>query len=152
MAENTKKWARSITSWGSLCPEVLFPIQQEVGLASCNGQHGGIQHLSPLAARPLSTLACYTVCLLLSSLSSVSSHEAQGCPQVRLSTQTSLFMKANDFSPWNAQQAENSRQSLLPELWKSCLSFQLLPLLIKPNLTALIRSWAVFKFHVYFLF
>lgn len=32
-----------------LCPVVLSPTQQEVGLVSCDGQHGGIQHLLPFS-------------------------------------------------------------------------------------------------------
>lgn len=42
------------SAWISLCPVVLSPIWQEVGLASHDGQHRGIhQHLSPFSCKAI---------------------------------------------------------------------------------------------------
>ena len=144
------------STWISLCLAALPPTQQEeVGLASLTVNREALSTHLPSAARSSPTLLCCLLakiaCFFTSSSSpDESSHVTWGHLQIHLRRHKShpswkpMVYLLRILGPLQAG-------SVLPELWESCLSFQ--PLLeTKPKPTALIRSWAVFKFHVYFPF
>lgn len=78
------------------------------------------------AARPLCTIPCCLLAkmasLFLSSLSSVSSHKAQECPQVHLLTQTSLFTEALECSSPSGRLCITWALSVMPLLSASSLN------------------------------